>query len=141
MALEAEVVVFQSPPSFGASGEHERNLREFFGRIDRGGLALAWEPRGSWMEEPARVESVCSDLGIVHVVDVLREEPLAGDVVYTRLHGLNEDPYDYDYSYMDDELERLAGTLTELSEIHDGVYCLFNNYDMYRDASRLREEL
>lgn len=137
-ALEAEVIVVQTPPSFDCTDEHEATLRQFAEAIDRGGVEIAWEPRGDWPENPDRVKALCEDLGLVHVTDLMREEPLATtDVAYTRLHGLNEDPYDYDYDYGDEELDELAARLDGLAPGHERVYCLFNNYEMYANAQRL----
>lgn len=88
------------------------------------------------------VGAVCDDLDLVHVVDVMRAEPQDdGDVVYTRLHGLNEDRYDYDYEYGDNELAELASTLRGYAATHGRVYCLFNNYEMYDDARALQARL
>lgn len=141
-ALGAEVCVFQSPPSFDAGDNHEDKLRRFFSEIGGGDLSLAWEPRGDWSEYPERVSNICDDLGLVHVVDILKRDPLGdSDVLYTRLHGLNEDPYDYDYRYSDYEIKELASELRGLSNERESVYCLFNNYNMYEDAARLREAL
>lgn len=141
-ALEARVVVLQTPPSFDASDGHEESMRELLSRIDRDGLVLAWEPRGDWPDNPDRVAAICADLDLVHVVDLMRRQPLSDhDVAYVRLHGLNEDPYDYDYEYSEDELDDLADRLHALAEDHDRVYCMFNNFEMYDDASALSQRI
>lgn len=143
-ALEAEVVLLQTPPSFDASDAHEANLRELLSTVDRDDIALGWEPRGDWTDHPSRVESICEDLDLIHVVDILRDgsgprspHPYA----YTRLHGLNDDPYDYDYAYNGDELDALAATLDGLADAHERVYCLFNNFGMFEDAAAICERL
>lgn len=141
-ALEAAVVVVQTPPSFGCTAEHESNLRAVLGEVDRDGFAVAWEPRGDWSDHPGRIRAICEDLDLVHVVDVLREQPaLERSVAYTRLHGLNDDRYDYDYEYDDAELAELAATLSELAADHGSVYCMFNNYEMYANALELQRQL
>lgn len=141
-ALDASVVLIQTPPSFDYTDRHEADLREFFSTVERDGLAIAWEPRGDWPEHPDAVAAVCNDLDLIHVVDLMRSEPAADhSVVYTRLHGLNDDPYDYDYDYSDDELATLADTLETLAPGHEAVYCLFNNYAMYENARRLDQQL
>jgi uncharacterized protein YecE (DUF72 family) len=137
-ALEARVVVLQTPPGFGATEEHAENMRALFDRIDRDGLTLAWEPRGTWLENLDWVGDLCDDLDLVHVVDLFRDEPRSrGDLVYVRLHGRNEDRYDYDYAYDTADLEDLADRLQDLHDDHEDVYCLFNNYEMYGDATEL----
>ena len=42
-ALDARVVLFQCPASFRPEPENLRNLRDFFSRIKRGPLELAWD--------------------------------------------------------------------------------------------------
>lgn len=141
-ALDAPVVLLQTPPSFECSDEHERNLRRFLDSVDRDGIEIAWEPRGDWADEPERVRSICEDCDLVHVADPFRGEPLATtDVAYLRLHGRNEDVTDYDYSYDEDELREVATTLETLAADHERVFCLFDNYDMYEDARHLRTML
>lgn len=136
------MVVVQTPPSFGCTDEHESNLRELLDTVDRGGLTVAWEPRGDWPDHPDRVAAVCDDLDLVCVVDVMRDDPVADhDVAYTRLHGMNEDPYDYAYDYTDAELDELAGELECLAGDHERVYCLFNNDEMDANATALAERL
>lgn len=137
-ALESQVVLFQTPPSFECTQEHEANMREFFTEIERGDLTLAWEPRGDWDEHPDRIAELCDDLDLVHVVDLLRKTPVTdGDVLYTRLHGLNDQPYDYDYDYDTAELEKLADQLESNTDSYDRIYCLFNNFEMYDNATEL----
>lgn len=139
-ALDARVVVVQTPPSFDCTEEHERNLRNLLGEVDRGGLTVAWEPRGDWPDHPERVEALCADLDLVHVVDLVRDDPLTGGPVYTRLHGLNEDPYDYEYDYSPAELDELAAELRRYDD-RERVYCMFNNETMYANARALRDRL
>lgn len=143
-ALDADVVVLQTPPSFDATEPHESNLRELLSSVPRGDLALAWEPRGDWADDPDRVAAICEDLDLIHVVDVMRaangpvsDHPFA----YLRLHGLAEDPYDYDYEYTDEELSSLAEEVSGMAEGRDRVYCLFNNFAMYENARELRSLL
>ncbi len=137
-ALAADVVVLQTPPSFDATEPHESNMRELLTTIDRGGLELAWEPRGSWLEAPDRIEALCENLDLIAITDVLRKDPLpTNEWAYARLHGLNDDPYDYDYVYSADELARLSETLEALAVDHGRVYTLFNNFEMYDNATAL----
>ncbi|MEF8833214.1 MAG: DUF72 domain-containing protein, partial [Candidatus Thermoplasmatota archaeon] len=141
-ALDADVCLIQTPGSFDCSEEHEENMKELLRNIDRNDLDIAWEPRGDWKENREKVKEICDDFNLIQVVDLLREEPLSNhEVAYTRLHGLNKERYDYDYDYSDEELETLAERLRELSEKHDKVYCMFNNYEMFKNAKRLEEIL
>lgn len=141
-ALEATVCVLQTPGSFGCTEKNERNMRELLSNIDRGDLELAWEPRGDWKENSDKVKEVCDDLELIHVVDLMRRDPVSEHpIAYVRLHGLNPREYDYDYDYSHEELEKLAGKLKDLAGSHDAVYCMFNNYEMYDNARQLVEIL
>ena len=110
-------------------------MRNFLNEIERGSLELAWEPRGDWKDNSEKVEEICKDLDLIHVVDIMRRDPVSDSgIAYVRLHGLN--PNEYDYS--DDELEELADKLRKLRDSHRRVYCLFNNYEMFSNARKLR---
>jgi len=124
--LGARIVVFQCPPSFTPTAEHRRNLEAFFGEIDRGGLALAWEPRGAW--EDAAIGRLCRELGLIHCVDPFQRPPAWGSPAYFRLHGRDG----YHYRYTDAELAELLG----ICRGFEAVYCLFNNTHMFEDARR-----
>lgn len=141
-ALEANVCVLQTSAGFDCSEENEENMRELLSEIERGDIELAWEPRGDWKENMDKVEDICDDLDLIHVVDLMRREPVSDhETAYVRLHGLNEDEYDYDYDYSEEELEELAERLEKLSKSHETVYCMFNNYEMFDNAQKLVEIL
>ena len=141
-AMTAEVVVFQTPASFNCTKEHQNNLRSFISEIDSGNLILAWEPRGDWKDNPEKVQTLCNDLDLIHIVDIMRGEPLsAHDIAYIRLHGLNENPYDYNYTYSEEEIDKLAENISDLAAEHEKVYCMFNNFGMYDNAPALKSQL
>ncbi|MFW6137743.1 MAG: DUF72 domain-containing protein [Spirochaetota bacterium] len=140
--LEAKVCVFQCPESFTCTSENRENMRRFFNSIDRGGLEIAWEPRGNWNENMDKIKELCGELDLIHVVDLMRRKPVSDHpIAYIRLHGLNPREYDYNYTYSEDELKQLADRLKELSQDHDQIYCMFNNFAMYENARRLMELL
>ncbi len=137
-ALEARVCVLQSPSSFKCTKANEDNLRRFTEKISRGSLNLAWEPRGNWNDFPERIKAVCRSLDLVHIVDLMRREPLSDhSIAYIRLHGLNEKEYNVNYDYSKQELKELARKLKDLSGDHDTIYCMFNNMEMYANAETL----
>jgi uncharacterized protein YecE (DUF72 family) len=141
-ALGATICVLQCPASFTSSADNEDNMRGFFEKIDRGDLVPAWEPRGDWNEHPEKIETICNDLGLIHIVDLMRREPLSEHpTAYVRLHGLNRKEYDYRYDYSDSELEQLAEKLTRLAKRHPTVYCMFNNDNMFANAQSLMKLL
>src|SRR5574337_1095105 len=66
-ALRSRIVLFQSPASFRPTTGHTANLERFFEKIERDGLALAWEPRGGW--DDAKIRVICRALDLIHCVD------------------------------------------------------------------------
>jgi len=73
--LEAKICLIQCPPNFRCTRENIANMCKFLSKIDRGKLALAWEPRGDWHEHPDEIERLCDELELTHVVDLMRREP------------------------------------------------------------------
>jgi len=141
-ALHARVCVIQCPPNFKCTEENAENMRKFFSKIDRGKLALAWEPRGDWKEHPDEIAELCDELGLIHVVDLMRREPLSEHpIAYIRLHGLNPREYDYDYDYSPTELRQLTAKIRALARKHGETYILFNNYEMFKNATQLMKSL
>jgi uncharacterized protein YecE (DUF72 family) len=135
-AVEAPLVVFQCPARFTQTEEHVADMETFFGRIDRDGLTLAWEPRGKW--HPALVRAVCERQDLVHCVDPLENPFQHGDIAYFRLHGIGG----YRYRYTDDDLRRLRDICREeLAAGRSAVYVMFNNVYMLDDAQRFKRLL
>jgi uncharacterized protein YecE (DUF72 family) len=139
--LGTKVCVLQCPPGFKFTRENADGMRKFFSKIHRGELLLAWEPRGNWHEHPEEIEKLCGELELIHVVDPLRTEALAfgpDRIAYFRLHGFGK-PSIYNYRYSDAELKRLARIFKELRVKE--IFCMFNNLNMFEDASRLQRVL
>ncbi|MDI6643013.1 MAG: DUF72 domain-containing protein [Candidatus Hodarchaeaceae archaeon] len=137
-ALKAKVCVIQCPPNFKCTSENITNMHKFLSKIDRGKLALAWEPRGDWEEHPGEIQKLCEELELIHVVDLMRREPLSKHLIaYIRLHGLNPREYDYNYEYSSTELRDLASKARKLDKKHREVYIMFNNFQMYKNAVQL----
>ena len=131
-ALKASVIVFQCPPRFTQSEEHISNLKSFFGSIERGGFTFALELRAPWERE--LLAELCEELGLVHCVDPLHEEPVTQRLAYFRLHGSYEGGrINYRHRYSDDEL----GAVLEKAQRFYIAYVLFNNVYMGEDAKRL----
>lgn len=141
-ALDTRVCVIQCPPNFKCTEENIANMRKFLAKINRGNLALAWEPRGDWKDNPKEIEKLCEELDLIHVVDLMRREPVSEHAIaYIRLHGLNPREYDYNYKYSNAELSQLASKVQALAKKHRETYILFNNFSMYEDAKRLQKIL
>lgn len=141
-ALDANVILLQTPAGFDATDEHEAAMREFLDSIDHRGFTIAWEPRGDWLPNADRTAEICDDLDLVHVVDPLRDYPVSSHpTAYLRLHGLNPDRYDYSYDYSEGELDTLAERVQDLRADHETVYVLFNNDAMFANARAFRERV
>jgi uncharacterized protein YecE (DUF72 family) len=130
-ALEAEIVVFETPASFGPGPRNTANMREFFSTIQRNGLQLAWEPRGKWTREGAG--ELCRELDLLHIVDPFQGREKAGSVIYWRLHGVGS----YRHRYTDQELGKIVTLLRKSKKKR--AYVLFNNIYMWEDARRFLE--
>ena len=128
-ALKARAVLFQCPASFKPTDENVRNLRRFFGEVERGRLVFAWEPRGGWPRE--LIKELCDELNLWHVVDPFSERTVTAGRCYFRLHGRRG----WRYKYEDAELEELSSMLPKRS----ASYVFFNNVEMRDDARRFRE--
>ncbi len=133
-ALNAEIVVFQSPASFKEREENINHMRDFFRSIDtRGNLKMVWEQRGNWNKDT--IGKLCAELGLVHCVDPFADDPVAQtDCTYFRLHGSPPGRRMYRYTYTEEDLKRLYEKCMNMKSSE--VYLLFNNDTMYEDALR-----
>ncbi len=111
-----------------STAEHRNNLEAFFGKIDRGGLLLAWEPRGEWKDE--EIKEVCRRQNLIHCVDPFQRLSVWGAPAYFRLHGRGG----YRYQYTEWDLIELLGFCRQAGE----TYVLFNNTAMWQDARRFQ---
>jgi len=130
--LDAKIAVFQTPPSFNPSPKNISNMKDFLKKIDRGGVRLAWEPRGEWLEKKSLTKSILEKFDLIHVVDPLWDQPLTRGLYYFRLHGLGK-RYNYNYVYSFEDLKKLK-TLIERLEDAEEIYVLFNNVKMFDSA-------
>jgi uncharacterized protein YecE (DUF72 family) len=128
-ALNARTILFQCPAKFVQSDKNVKNMRKFFGRIERGDMNFVWEPRGKTWEDNT-IEKICRDLDLWHCVDPFFRRTLTPDRCYYRLHGIRR----WRYKYEQGELEELVSLLPE-----EGLsYVFFNNNEMFDDALRFR---
>lgn len=136
--LKAEVVVIQTPPSFGYTEENYRNALDFFSVVDTSGFVIGWEPRGSWNQNLGRVAEIISRFkNVIHIVDPLKFAPvLHKHTTYFRLHGIGKGEVNYKYRYTDDDLKKLCNIVKDLMVKSDRIYVMFNNVYMAQDASR-----
>jgi uncharacterized protein YecE (DUF72 family) len=136
-ALDAKVVVFQTPPRFAETAENISNLRQFFRTIarERKGISMVWEARGRW--DRRTLAKLCEELDLVHAVDPFAAEPVTPGVAYFRLHGKPPGNRMYRYTYTDADLQQLYEQCLRTGGPR--VYVLFNNETMYVDALRFTQ--
>lgn len=127
LALEAKLVLFQCPASFGPTPENLDNMRKFFYTIPREGIYMGWEPRGKWPLD--LVAFLCSELDLIHCVDPFSGLPVYGEINYFRLHGITG----YRYVFSEEDLKQLLSWCQDKA-----TYVLFNNVSMANDALRFR---
>jgi uncharacterized protein YecE (DUF72 family) len=132
LALDAEVVLLQCPPSFTPTPEHLGWLRRFLQGLGPLPFLLAWEPRGAGWTDPL-VAEVCREGRLLHATDPLERPPVTPPPYYFRLHG---GPH-YAHRYTPEELQRVA----EMVRGKEGWVFFNNSVHMRDDARRLLEIL
>jgi len=133
-ALRAQVIVFQTPASFGPTDANRTALFRFFESI-RADAIKGIELRGGWATH--FVARICEEIGLVHVVDPFDKESATYGLAYFRLHGSPPGPSMYRYTYTDADLLRLKSICDE----YDDSYLMFNNLSMHSDALRFQRIL
>ena len=85
--LKAEILHFQTPPSFDPD-EKLNDIRDLFSSVDLGSTRLSWEIRGRTGQGTV---GLMRDMGIIHCIDISQEMPaLDSDILYSRLFGHGE---------------------------------------------------
>ncbi len=121
-ALDAHVVVFQTPKSFRNFDRVCKFLEEYEFEED-----VVMELRGFTKEQR---EGLVKNYRVVDCTDILKEEPIKSKFLYTRLHGLGTRMYHYKYTKQD------LLKLKEKVEAWKEGYVMFNNIYMYEDAEQ-----
>ena len=136
--LEARILLIQTPASFRPTNLEE--AEEFFKKMNRANLILAWETRGPLWDQKSvyqKLSKILETVNVVHVTDPFKAMPAyTGTTVYFRLHGLGKRMYYYQYS--NEELKTLYGFAKSFEDKGKEVYVLFNNLTMFDDALRFR---
>ncbi|MFB6290965.1 MAG: DUF72 domain-containing protein [Candidatus Bipolaricaulia bacterium] len=139
-ALESELILFQTPPSFGPVEENREDLDGFFSTVDREEFTLAWEPRGDWEESPEKINEVCEKHDLIHCTDPFRLAPaVETPVAYLRLHGKPPGEEMYKYTFKEEDLKELTDLIAGINS--EDIYLLWNNYSMYRDLKKFESLL
>jgi uncharacterized protein YecE (DUF72 family) len=130
-AVDAQAVIFQTPPTFKSSTEHATRLENFVAHATRPGLALCWEwAPGSWPDGKAL--DLCDHIGAVAVIDPTERAIPDGELIYLRFRGgaRGRKPL------RDDDLKNVA------LEARDRIgWVIFSNTSAAADADRLRQML
>ncbi|MEM1980927.1 MAG: DUF72 domain-containing protein [Candidatus Caldarchaeum sp.] len=139
-AMQARVVVIQTPASMPDDQKTQQNVMKFFEHVSTHNLTIAWEPRGRLAKNKIFLQKVCEKHGIIHVTDILKSEPATQHrIFYTRLHGLGGGEVNYRYRYTDEDLHILAEKI--YAKDFDEGYVFFNNLWMAEDAERFMRML
>ena len=125
-ALNAKIMVFQTPKSFVDNAQNLKKMEAFFKQAD--GFRFAVEPRG-WKRET--IEKLFPKLDLIHITDPFSEAPIKQKTNYFRMHGKGK--IMYRYRFKDEDLEFLK------KKMRTKDYILFNNIFMYDDAMRMME--
>jgi len=140
-ALKAQILLIQTPPSFRP--DKLQDAYNFFQKINRENLTIAWETRGPNWNTPTtrkKLAKTLQELNITHVTDPFKTTPThTNNTIYLRLHGLGKRMYYYQYTNR--ELEKLHSLIKPLETKQKQIYLLFNNLTMLNDTLRFKHYL
>lgn len=137
-ALGAEIILLQTPPSFGPVQENLENMNKFFSSIEREDFKLVWEPRGEWEQNEGRIREVCQKNDLIHCSDPFKMLPVRKtSISYSRLHGKPPGEQMYKYTFNQKDLKKLKELLNKIES--EQKYVLWNNYNMYQDLKKFEK--
>ncbi|MFO0591014.1 MAG: DUF72 domain-containing protein [Polyangiaceae bacterium] len=87
-ALEARVILLQTPADVRPTTANKKRIAAFFEKIPAEGTVRCWEPAGVW--EPADVIATARAAKVLPVLDAAQEELPPGPIVFTRLRALGK---------------------------------------------------
>jgi len=133
VTLKAEILHFQTPPSFQYNKTNSDKVKDFFSSTNNK-LRIALETRSPAPLDPSFVKNM-QDLNIIHCVDLLKDQEPAysSDILYTRIFGKG---YHNIYQPLDHELE-LIDKKASREGIKKAVITMHSNR-MFKDAARLK---
>jgi uncharacterized protein YecE (DUF72 family) len=126
-ALQARWVRINTPHEVTPAAVWRTRLEKVAERLRRDATLLAWEPRGLWEAEDAR--RLARQLGLVLVVDPLRDPVPEGPVSYCRLRALGETR-----SFGTTQLERAAAAIG----VRRDAYVVIETTSALAECKRLR---
>ena len=132
--LKAEILHFQTPPSFYYNEANCDRVKDFFLSAKINNLRLALEIRSPTGLTPV-LGKMLQDLNIIHCVDLLKgvEPAYKSDILYTRLFGKG---YHNICQPLDSELKHIDESASK-EGIKKAVITMHSNR-MFKDAARFR---
>jgi len=134
-SLRSRFLVLETPSSLDFNNERIESVRNFLESVDAKTIRIVWEVRREKGEPiPSGLVALMQDYGIIHCVDLSREDPAVGsDTVYTRVFGKGEHNV---YQFTDEELVEVDRKI--MSKDRRTVVASFHNLRMYKDAARYK---
>lgn len=139
-ALDAKILLLQSPANFLPTKSNIEMMRKFFNKIIRDNLILVWEPRGKWWNKKELIKNICKEFDLINCVDPLRNESQyfgKAKIAYFRLHGFGR-PSIYNYAFSDNELKTIKNACKKYKDVKR-TYVLFNNANCYEDGLKFEK--
>ncbi len=132
--LKAEILHFQTPPSFNYDKTNTSKVKNFFESTKIQNLRIALEPRSPTPSEASFVKAL-QDLNIIHCVDLLKgiEPAYPSDILYTRLFGKRCHNI---YQPLDSELKKVTQKASK-EGTKKAIIAMHSNR-MFKDAARLK---
>ena len=133
--LKARFLVLETPARTRFSAEKIDAAKNFLNSVNRRGTKIVWEVRHNEGENvPQDLIELMSDQGIVHSVDLSRENPaFESDVLYSRVFGKGQHNV---YQFTDEEMGEIDQKIAKSGS--STVAVSFHNVKMYKDAARFR---
>ena len=132
--LKAEILHFQTPPSFTYNKINGKKVKDFFKSTKLNNLRIALEIRSPILLDPSFVKTI-QDLNIIHCVDLLKgiKPAFQSDILYTRLFGKGHHNI---YQPLDIELKQIDKAASK-EGIKKAVITMHSNR-MFKDAARFK---
>jgi uncharacterized protein YecE (DUF72 family) len=133
--LRADLLHLQTPSTFQPDKENARLLDSFMSSVDRKGVRIAFEVRGSNQALTPDFKSIMQKHSMIHSVDLANDEQPAykSDILYTRLFGKGTHNV---YQPTDQELKSIDNRAS--IGTHKKAVVSFHFVRMYQDARRLK---
>jgi uncharacterized protein YecE (DUF72 family) len=134
--LKAEIIHFQTPPSFKMEQTSIKNLRDFLSFVDLGKMRIALEVRGTSPSQlPQELVKTAQENNVIHCIDLSKGEMPAydSDILYSRLFGKGQHNI---YQPTDKELKQIDKKASKGN--FKKVILSFHFTKMFKDAARLK---